>query len=180
MKNKKTRKYLLLAGLIVVLIAVGYINFMIGDDTGTTDVADADSESVEIDDALQADDLEDLAVMSTGDYFEDYKANRESVRETEVAYLDSIISDENSDIDTVKDAQNQKIEIVGAMESELTIEGLLVASGFSDAIVTVQEGSVNVVINATEISTEEAATILEIVRGETDEPAQNIKVILQE
>ena len=65
------------------------------------------------------------------------------------------------------------------MESELKIEGLLVASGFSDAIVTVQEGSVNVVIKAAEISKEQAAKILEIVKDETGEPAQNIKIILQ-
>jgi len=53
------------------------------------------------------------------------------------------------------------------------------ASGFDDAIVTVQSGSVNVVIKAEEISKEDAAKILEIVRQETGEPAQNIKVILQ-
>ncbi|MDD5016942.1 MAG: SpoIIIAH-like family protein [Eubacteriales bacterium] len=176
MKNKNTKKYLLLAGLIVVLIAVGYINFAIGNDADTQVAANTD-EAIEVEDALQAD---DLAVMSTEDYFKDYKANRESVRTTEVAYLDSIIENENSDADTVKDAQSQKIEIVRAMEAELTIEGLLVAVGFSDAIVTVQEGSVNVVLDAAEISSEEAAKILEIVREETDEPAQNIKVILQD
>jgi len=65
------------------------------------------------------------------------------------------------------------------MEAELKIEGLLAASGFTDAIITVQQGSVNVVIKAKEISKEQAAKILEIVRKETNEPAQNIKVILQ-
>ena len=121
----------------------------------------------------------DLAVMSTENYFEDYKANRQNVRDTEIAYLDSIISNAQSDVDTVKDAQNQKIEIVRSMESELTIEGLLIASGFSDAIVTVHTGSVNVVIKADEISKEQAAKILEIVQDETGEAAQNIKIILQ-
>jgi len=109
MKNKKTGKYLLLAGLIVVLIAVGYINFALVNNPGTDQVA-ADTEEIVIDGALQAD---DLAVMSTEDYFEEYKMKRESVRVTEVAYLDSIISNEKSDMETVKDAQNQKIEIVG-------------------------------------------------------------------
>jgi stage III sporulation protein AH len=65
------------------------------------------------------------------------------------------------------------------MENELTIEGLLTASGFDDAIVTVQTGSVNVVIKAKEITKEEAAKILDIVRQETGESAQNIKVMLQ-
>ena len=148
MKNKKTKKALLLVGLIVALVAVGYVNFAIGNNTGADQAATAASDDIVIDDALQAD---DLAVMSTEDYFNDYRANRQSVRETEVSYLDSIITNENSDMETVKDAQNQKIEIVRIMEAELKIEGLLAASGFEDAIVTVQQGSVNVVIKAQEI-----------------------------
>ncbi len=101
------------------------------------------------------------------------------MRETEVAYLDSIIANEKSDAETLKDAQSQKTQIVERMESELTIEGLLMAAGFEDAIVTVQKGSVNVVIKGAQISKEDAAKVLEIVRAETGEPAQNIKVILQ-
>ena len=65
------------------------------------------------------------------------------------------------------------------MENKLTIEGLLVASGFEDAIVTVQTGSVNVVLKAKEITKEQAAKILEIVRQETGESPQNIKIMLQ-
>ena len=176
MKNKKTKKYLLLAGLIVVLIAVGYVNFLIGSDAAKETVADTGDEEIEIDGALQAD---DLAVMSTEDYFSNYRLSRQSTRETEIAYLDSIIENEKSDADTVKDAQSQKIEIVRIMEAELTIEGLLAAGGFADAIVTVQTGSVNVVLDTQQITKEEAAKILDIVREQTGEPAQNIKVILQ-
>lgn len=173
MKNSKVKKYLLLTGLIVVLVAVGYINFALGNGQGN-DVASAPLN--EIEGALQAD---DVAVISSQDYFVDFKATRESRRDTEIALLDSIISSDKSDAEAIKDAQDQKIAIVKSMESELKIEGLLVASGFSDAIVTVKEGSVNVVIKADEISKEQAAKILEIVKDETGEPAQNIKIILQ-
>ena len=178
--NKKTGRYLLLAGLIVLLAGVGYLNYALGNGADANAVADAAAAppvGAEVEGAMSAD---DLAVMSTENYFGDYKANRESVRDTEVAYLDSIISNESSDSETVQDAQDQKIEIVQRMEKELTIEGLVMASGFDDAIVTVQQGSVNVVIKADQISKENAAKVLEIVRQETGEPAQNIKIILQE
>lgn len=178
MKDKKTGRYLLLAGLIVLLAGVGYLNYALG--AGAADPAidaSAAAPSDGVEGALSAD---DLAVMSSANYFEDYKVNRESTRNTEVTYLDSIIKDERSDVEQVQDAQAQKIEIVARMESELTIEGLVMAAGFDDAIVTVRQGSVNVVLKAKQISKEEAAKVLEIVRQETGEPAQNIKVILQE
>jgi hypothetical protein len=177
MKNKKVGRYLLLAGLVVVLIGVGYLNYVLGTAPKGDAAAQAgDVLDSEIEGAMSAD---DLAVMSGGNYFEDYKANRESYREKEIVYLDSIINGENSDPEMVQDAQEQKIQIVKNMENELTIEGLLVASGFEDAIVTVQTGSVNVVIKAKEISKEQAAKILEIVRQETGESPQNIKIMLQ-
>ncbi len=173
MKNSRVKKYVLLTGLIAVLVAVGYINFVLGNGAGN-DLAAATT--TEIEGALQAD---DIAVISSQNYFVDFKETRESLRNTEIAMLDSIITSEKSAAEEIKDAQDQKIVIVQSMESELKIEGLLVASGFSDAIVTVKEGSVNVVIKAEEISKEQAAKILEIVRDETGEPAQNIKIILK-
>lgn len=172
MKSKRGR-YLLLAALIVALAGVGYLNFVLGNDAAKTAQKPVTDE---IEGALS---MDDLAVMSSKNYFYDYKTNRENVRETEIAYLDSLITSELSDAETVKDAQSQKIQIVKNMESELTIEGLLMAIGFEDAIVTVQSGSVNVVLKKEQITKEEAAQVLEIVRKETGEPAQNIKVILQ-
>ena len=176
MKNKKVGKYLLLAGLILVLVAVGAINYIISSNAGKNQTA-AETASSDIEGAMQAD---DLSVMAGVDDFTAYKAERESKRETEVAYLDTIIDNENTDAATLQDAQEQKMAIVAAMESELQIEELLVATcGFDNAIVTVQEGSVNVVINTNEITAEQAAKILEIVQDETGEPAQNIKILLQ-
>lgn len=175
MKNKKVGRYLLLAGLIIVLVAVGYINYIISNNPDNTQAA-ANESPGEIEGALQAD---DLAAMAGIDDFAAFKTNRESKRETEVAYLDSIIDNDNSDQETINDAQEQKMAIVAAMESELKIEGLLVATcGFKNAIVTVQDGSVNVVIDAAQITKEEAAKVLEIVQQETHEPAQNIKILL--
>ena len=174
MKNQKLKKYLLLSGLILALIAVAVVNYAIG--TGATKDKTADLLTPTINNAIQTD---DLAVMSSAEYFANYRANRESVRNNEIVQLDSIIENERSDMETVKDAQNQKIEIVRIMEAELTIEGLLGSSGYKEAIVTVKKGNVNVVINEKSITEEQAAKILEIVRDQTGEPAQNIKIILQ-
>lgn len=175
MKNKKAGKYLLLAGLIIVLVAVGYINYIISSDADKPQAAQASPS--EIEGAMQAD---DLAAMAGVTDFTAFKQERESKRETEVAMLESIINNEKSAQEDIDDATEQKMAIAAAMEAETNIEGLLVAScGFNNVIVTVQEGSVNVVINEKEITKEEAAKVLEIVQQQTDEPAQNIKIMLQ-
>ena len=58
MKNKKVGRYLLLAGLVVVLIGVGYLNYALG--TAPKDDVAAQAGDVldsEIEGAMSADDL---------------------------------------------------------------------------------------------------------------------------
>jgi stage III sporulation protein AH len=180
MKGKK--KYIILAVLVLVLIGAGYLNYRLS--AGNNNMADAvvndgtnAAQSTNAA-ALKSGEVE-LPVMSTGDYFTDYKQNRESVRNKEISYLDSIIDDDKSDQATLKEAQAQKMEIVNSMEKELTIEGLLNAKGFTDAIVTVQKGNINIVIKEKQISDQQAVQILDIVQKQTNEAAKNIKIILQ-
>jgi stage III sporulation protein AH len=177
MKGKK--KIILIVALVVLLVGAGYLNYRLSmapaADAADSVVNDAGPQSTV--DSLSGE--VELPVMSTGDYFADYKQNRENVRNKEISYLDSIIDDTKSDADTLKDAQAQKMEIVTSMEKELTIEGLLNAKGFEDAIVTVHKGAVNIVVKMKEISDQQAVQILDIVQKETNEPAKNIKIILQ-
>ena len=177
MKGKK--KIILIVALVVVLVGAGYLNYRLSTSPSTdavdSVVNDAGVQSTQ--DALSGD--VELPVMSTGDYFADYKQNRENVRQKEITYLDTIIDDAKTDAETLKDAQAQKMDIAASMEKELTIEGLLNAKGFEDAIVTVHKGAVNVVVKMKEISDQQAVQILDIVQKETNEPAKNIKIILQ-
>ena len=65
-----------------------------------------------------------------------------------------------------------------AMEKELLVEGLIKAKGFTDCIVTVQNNSVNVVVNNTEaLTSAQASQIMEIVRRETGVAAEDIKIL---
>lgn len=114
---------------------------------------------------------------TTVTFFSDFRVQRDSVRNQEIAYLNEIITDESSDKDSLKDAQDQKIEITRVMEQEMLIEGMIKAKGFEDAVVTIHNGSVNVVVKQAEITSAQAAQILDIVSRETGESADNIKII---
>ena len=116
------------------------------------------------------------STVTGDDYFTAFRDSREGVREREIAYLDSIINDPATDSETLNDAQTQKLEIVQCMETEFTIENLVLAKGFQNVAVTFHKGSVNVIIDAAALSEEQVAQIMNIVIAETGEPASSIKI----
>ena len=113
----------------------------------------------------------------TGSFITDYRSERNSVRAQEVAYLDSIIQNTATKQETLDEAQARKLELTDMMEKEVTVEGLLRAKGFSQAIVTLSPESVNVVVADASVTSQQAAQILQIVQNETGQPAQNVKII---
>lgn len=113
----------------------------------------------------------------TGSFFTDYRSERNSVRAQEVAYLDSIIQNTATKQETLDEAQARKLELTDMMEKEVTVEGLLRAKGFSQAIVTLSPESVNVVVADASVTSQQVAQILQIVQNETGQPAQNVKII---
>ncbi|MFZ5975844.1 MAG: SpoIIIAH-like family protein [Bacillota bacterium] len=118
-----------------------------------------------------------LGNAGASNFFASFRAQRDSTRAKEVEYLDSIITNENSDKDKLKEAQDQKIELTRIMEKEMVIEGMIKAKGIGDAVVTIRTGSINVVVSLDKITDAQAAQILSIVQRETGESAQNIKII---
>ena len=109
------------------------------------------------------------------DFFAAYRDERDSVRTQELAYLDAIVA-QGADSETLSDAQQQKLELVNAMETELTVENLVRAKGFSDVIVSFHKGNISVVVGAETLSDEQVAQILDIVLRETGKSAENVKI----
>ena len=196
---KANAKYIILGVLVLMLIGAGYVNYRFSASQKEADMAVADVDagvtaspaSTDVARATQTPGAATAATPAATDaqldtvlgnanaagFFASFREERESVREKEIEYLDSIITNANSDKESLKDAQDQKIELTRIMEKEMTVEGMLKAKGFSDAVVTLRTGSVNVVVSASEITDAQAAQILDIVRRETGESAENIKII---
>ena len=126
--------------------------------------------------ALFDDEALSASTVTGDDYFTAFKDSREGMREREIAYLDTIINDPSTDKETLNEAQTQKLSIVECMETEFTIENLVLAKGFKNAAVTFHKGSVNVIVDAESLNSEQVAQILNIVIAETGEPASSIKI----
>ena len=109
-------------------------------------------------------------------YFESFRQERSETRALEIEYLDEVIETSASDVETLADAQEQKLALVENMEKEFTVESLIKAKGFEDAAVTFHSGSVNVIVDCAELDESQVAQILDIVMRETGESAANITV----
>ena len=117
------------------------------------------------------------SASQTGDFFKDFRAQRETARADEIALLDSIVQRENAPEDSVKKADERRIELTRFTEQERAIEKLLVAKGFEDAAAFVQEGTATIVVKKEKLTDEEIARILEMAIRQTGQEASNIKII---
>jgi len=160
---KISRKMIIISAMAVLLLVTGLLNWKY-----IAKQNDSDDLSVSTDGGGD---------VQTASFFTTYKSERLSNREEEITYLDSVIANAGTDTQTVAEAQQMKLELVANMELESTLEGLLVAKGFDDAVVTFGTTSVNVIVKDNELTQEKVARILDIVTTETDYKANEVKVI---
>ena len=114
---------------------------------------------------------------SYASFFETYRVDRQTTRDQTVLYLDAIINNEASSAEAVANAENSKLELTANMEVELVLEGLIKSFGFEDAVVTNTTDSVNIIIKSKEITSEQAAQILDAVVTETQKEPTNVRII---
>lgn len=163
---KIMKKYVAIAAAAILLAGVVYFSCSLN--KGKKPVsADADAVPQATGDSVAANE----------NFFEAFREERESTRTLEIEYLDEIIAASANDSETLKDATEQKLRLVANMEAEFSAESMIRAKGFGDAAVTFHKGSVNVVIATEELSSEEVAQILDIVKRETGEKTENIKIM---
>ena len=186
------QKGVILAGLVVCLVILGSANYIYTKNKNKTDPIDHQPTETYFqasttqapdpqttpnpDDNVDNTGGEDIPTTQT-DYFDSYRTNRQSIRDMEMKYVQTLSESTSSDADVKKEAEARLLEISRLMELELKVENLIKAKGFEDVVAFVEDGSVNVVVKAESISASDAAKILKIVTEETKESAQNITII---
>jgi hypothetical protein len=128
---KKSNKIIILTGMILLLAVTAVFNFIL-----TQNEADAGDS------------------VTTSNYFTQYKSERLTNRNEQLLQLDSIISSESSDTETVSEALAQKLLITENMEKELMLENYIKAKGFEDAVVAIgtDSGNINVFVKDEELT----------------------------
>lgn len=154
------KKVLVIAGLAILLAVTGVLNWKFAADKKARQQAE-----------------ENGGTEQTVSSFADFRTERERVRTQELTSIDSIINNENTDTQTLAEAQKMKLELTDTMEKELLIEGLLKAKGFEDAVITISDTAVNVIVKQKDLTKQQVAQVLEIVLREAgDISAENVKI----
>lgn len=164
---KKIKKNQVIITALAIMIAVaGYINYTgnLSDIISVKDTKDASSDGVVIDENTgeivnndaEPDDnslMEPGSVMLTSgssvsdSIISEAKLNREQLRAKNKEMLMEIVNNESLDEAAKQAAVNKLADISDTSQKEIAAELLLEAKGFSNAVVSVTDGNVDVVIN---------------------------------
>lgn len=117
------------------------------------------------------------AEQTTGDFFKDFRAQREQARADEIALLDSIVDRKDAPQESVHEADARRIELTRAMEQERMLEKMLIAKGFEDAAAFVLEDNVTIAVKKAALEEQDTAKILELALRCTGQDADQIKII---
>ena len=169
---------IVIISLVMCLVILGSANYIYTkNNTKAPEIPDG-SDSVTVNPGNDnEEDNQQADVQTQVDYFESYRANRQSIRDMEMKYVQTISGNDNADAEVKKEAEARLLSIAALMEQELKLENLIKAKGFEDAIAFVEDGTISIVVKAKELNSTEATKILKIVVDETGEPAQNVTII---
>lgn len=120
----------------------------------------------------------DLAAGSAS-YFDTARLNREEARDSALAILQETVSDPEADEDAVATASESIAAMASATLAESQIESLINAKGYADCVAFIGESSVSVVVSTAngDLQASDIAKITDIVCGETEFSASDVKVI---
>lgn len=110
------------------------------------------------------------------DYFTNAKLNREQTRAKNKETLMEIVNNEALGSADKKAAVDEIAQITKYSEKESDAEILLEAKGFSGSMVSINEGNVDVVVDATELTDSQMAQIVDIVKRKTGISAEKIVI----
>ncbi len=123
---------------------------------------------------------DEAALTSTNvnniDFASEVKLNREQIRSKNKESLLEVIKNVNITEEQKKDAINAMIAMTDITEREAAAEMLLEAKGFTNVVVSITDGNVDVVLNMGEATDAKRAQVEDIVKRKTNVAAENIVI----
>lgn len=155
----RKKSFWIIFALLIALVLASYCILYIQMEKSLDVSVFAETDSTDVDPMLQ------------------FRTARQQLRSMQKAQLNSVAHGSNADEELRAMAQRQLLRLCEREEQELTLEGLLQLQGWENAIVTVSDDIVNVLVCAEMITQHESSAILEMVCRETGILSGNVKII---
>lgn len=154
--SSKFKKVLVLSCFCVLLLVTGGVNILINN-LGSQEAS--------------------AGVVSTSNFFNSYRTDRQDTRNQEKLYLDAIIASEATSAEAKANAEAERLKLVTNMEVTMRLENLILAKGFSDVVVSTSSGNISVMVETSGLTQSEVAQIVDVVVNNSDYSIDNIKII---
>ncbi|MDI6602126.1 MAG: SpoIIIAH-like family protein [Thermoanaerobacteraceae bacterium] len=175
------KKSVALWSLIILIGIAALLNYQynLNSDRAVSKETETGQQGTEqLEDASSQESTSAEEVAQTEDSFISYKLERDKMRSESIETLKEIVENEKTTDQTRDDAQKQMMELLRETEKETIVENLIKAKGFEDALVFIDDSSVNVIIeSAKDLTPADVAQISDIVNRETGIAIENIKIM---
>ncbi len=113
------------------------------------------------------------------DYFAQARLSRQKARDEAVSILNVTVENQNADEEAKQEASDSIQVMAQSAMKESRIENLVIAKGYSECVVFINDNGVNVIVQKPEggLQEEDIARIKDIVISETGVKAEQIKLI---
>ncbi|HBQ64278.1 MAG TPA: hypothetical protein DD727_05025 [Clostridiales bacterium] len=172
------RKYLFLAGLAVLVVVTGYLQYSYRQNhPAAADGAGNSDNAVYVNQDAGVTDVALSTASGTGAFFVQARLDRESLRAKNMEELGEIRDNETVSTEIRNLAYERIMGMLDESDKEMKIEALLKEKGYADSIVIFGKDSVDVIIKGGIMSQAQATQIADIVsrQGSMDMAAIHIR-----
>lgn len=148
-------------------------------ETTTANSATLDTQEEAAQVSAGSDDAGTAVFVNSGDessYFIQAKLEREQSRAKQKDLLNEMLNNDKLDADKKSQAADQMLEIQKRIEKETAAESMIEAKGFKEVYVRIDEDTVDVVVDRTQLTESEIAQIEDIVKRKTGVSADKIRI----
>ena len=121
-------------------------------------------------------DTKNISELNSSDYFAQARLDKMNNRDEAVQTLQSIMGGGDITEDEMVTKALDAVEVSKLIESEGTIESLVKSQGFEDCVAYLDGESAKVVVKTEGLDKTQAAAIKDIILGETQISAENIRI----
>ncbi|EGO63624.1 SpoIIIAH-like family protein [Acetonema longum] len=115
------------------------------------------------------------AVIAIPDFFTEYRLERDKIRSERFDLLKDMMKTAQNE-DAKQKAQDAIMKLVLEKQREYEMENMIKARGFQDALVLVQDNSVNAVIKTASFSREDVLQVADVIRRVTGVKSEDITI----